>query len=169
MTTSFFLENYMEIWLYCHIPIEGDAIMMMDEHEHPPGPDALDQHFCNYIRKIRSDKELYKLKAQVAKALAHESRLMIIDALNEKDMCVGELTEMVGVDQSTVSKHLSVLKQAGIVLDRKEGSNKIYYHLRMAIIRQFSDLAMALIHSNVPRAGFHALREAKDAPKERQP
>ena len=143
--------------------------MMMDEHMHPPDPDALAQNFCNYIRKIRSDKELYKLKAQVAKALAHESRLMIIDALNEKDMCVGELTEMVGVDQSTVSKHLSVLKQAGIVLDRKEGSNKIYYHLRMAIIRQFSELAMALIRSNVPRAGFHALREAKDASIERQP
>jgi DNA-binding transcriptional ArsR family regulator len=143
--------------------------MMMDEHMHPPDPDALAQNFCNYIRKIRSDKELYKLKAQVAKALAHESRLMIIDALNEKDMCVGELTEMVGVDQSTVSKHLSVLKQAGIVLDRKEGSNKIYYHLRMAIIRQFSELAMALIRSNVPRAGFHALREAKDASRERQP
>jgi ArsR family transcriptional regulator, arsenate/arsenite/antimonite-responsive transcriptional repressor len=139
---------------------------MTDEHEQFPGPDAIAQHYYDYIRKIRADKELYKLKAQVAKALAHESRLMIIDALNEKDMCVGELTEMVGVDQSTISKHLSVLKQVGIVLDRKKGSNKIYYHLRMAIIRQFSDLALALIHSNVPRASFHSLREAKDSPIE---
>ncbi len=131
-------------------------------------PDTLGKKFQEYIRKIKEDKELYKLKAQVAKALAHESRLMIIDALNEKDMCVSELTEMVGVDQSTVSKHLSVLKHAGIIVDRKEGSNKVYYHLRMAMIRQFSDLAMGLIQSNIPRAGFHAARQA-EAHSKRQP
>lgn len=122
--------------------------------------DALGRQFYDYVRRIREDKELYKLKALVAKALAHESRLMIIDALYEKDMCVSELTAMVGVDQSTVSKHLSVLKNAGIIQDRKEGSNKVYYHLRIAISRQFSDLAMGVIQSNVPRVGFHAARQS---------
>ena len=132
--------------------------MGYDAQNNPP--DSLGDKFYQYIQSIRNERELYKLKAQVAKALAHESRLMIIDALYEMDMCVSELTEMVGVDQSTVSKHLSVLKQAGIILDRKEASNKVYYHLRVAIIRQFSELAMTVIQGNIPRAGFHSLRRA---------
>jgi len=64
----------------------------------------------------------------VAKALAHESRLMIIDALKDKDMCVLDLTQLIGADQSTVSKHLSVLKNAGILEDRKD-SNRVFYQI----------------------------------------
>jgi ArsR family transcriptional regulator len=62
----------------------------------------------------------------VAKALAHPTRLLILDALKEKEWCVCELTELVGADQSTVSKHLAILKNAGIVEDRKEGSMNLY-------------------------------------------
>lgn len=137
----------------------------MGYDEKPDRPDALGEQFYQYIQRIIDDRELYKLKAQVAKALAHESRLMIIDALYEKDMCVSELTAMVGADQSTVSKHLALLKQAGIILDRKEASNKVYYHLRVALIRQFSELAMTVIQGNVPRAGFHTLRRDKSLSK----
>jgi ArsR family transcriptional regulator, arsenate/arsenite/antimonite-responsive transcriptional repressor len=133
----------------------------MNQNERRNLPNTQGKQFYHYIQKIIDSRELYKLKARVAKALAHESRLMIIDALYEKDMCVSELTEMVGADQSTVSKHLSVLKQAGIILDRKESSNKVYYHLRTATIRQFSELAITVIQSNIPRAGFHALRQEK--------
>ena len=130
------------------------------KHEDQPNPHGdLGKQFYQYIQKITDERELYKLKAQVAKALSHESRLMIIDALCEKDMCVSELTKMVGVDQSTVSKHLSVLKQAGIILDRKESSNKVYYHLRVNIARQFSELALSVIQGNIPRASFHSLRQ----------
>ncbi len=50
----------------------------------------------------------------------------MLDALAEGEMCVCELTELVGADQSTVSKHLAVLKQAGIVEDRKDGVMTIY-------------------------------------------
>jgi DNA-binding transcriptional ArsR family regulator len=141
----------------------------MGHNEKPDRPGALGEQFYQYIQRIIDDRELYKLKAQVAKALAHESRLMIIDALYEKDMCVSELTAMVGADQSTVSKHLALLKQAGIILDRKEASNKVYYHLRVAIIRQFSELAMTVIQGNVPRAGFHTLRRDKSLRKRQTP
>jgi DNA-binding transcriptional ArsR family regulator len=133
----------------------------MDNNGQRNFSDTSGEQFYRYIQKIIDNRELYKLKAGVAKILAHESRLMIIDALYEKDMCVSELTEMVGADQSTVSKHLSVLKHAGIILDRKESSNKVYYHLRVAAIRQFSELAIAVIQSNIPRTGFHALRQDK--------
>jgi DNA-binding transcriptional ArsR family regulator len=150
-------KQYGYIAIYHHLSRRIENPM----NKRPENTNTAGDQFAAYIRKIQDDKELYKLKAQVAKALAHESRLMIIDALYEKDMCVSELTAMVGVDQSTVSKHLSVLRYAGIIMDRKEGSNKVYYHLRMATIRQFSDLAMGLIQSNLPRAAFHQTRQTK--------
>jgi ArsR family transcriptional regulator len=114
--------------------------------------------YIEYLQKIKQEKALYKMKAQVAKALAHESRLMIIDALYEKDMNVSELTDLVGADQSTVSKHLSVLKNAGIVTDRKHRSNKVYYQLKVPTIQNFSLWAMQVIRENIPRPGFHAAR-----------
>jgi len=50
----------------------------------------------------------------------------MIDALSDGELCVCELTRMVDADQSTVSRHLAVLKRAGIVEDRKEGTMTIY-------------------------------------------
>lgn len=92
------------------------------------------------------DREGYKLKAQVAKALAHESRLIIIDALKQRDMCVQDLTELVQADQSTVSKHLAVLKNTGILEDRKE-SNRVFYHLRTPCVISFFDCATEVIRT----------------------
>ncbi|MEJ2641619.1 MAG: metalloregulator ArsR/SmtB family transcription factor [Desulfosarcinaceae bacterium] len=122
--------------------------------------DPLGKQFHDYIQRISQDRELYRMKAQVAKALAHESRLMIIEALYERDMCVGELSQLAQADQSTVSKHLSVLKNVGIVQDRKERSNKVYYHLRLPAVRGFLNLAQDVIQNNIPRPNFHAVRQA---------
>ncbi len=65
----------------------------------------------------------------ILKALSHPSRLLMVEALGEKPYCVCELTAMVGSDTSTVSKHLAILRQAGIVTDEKKG-NQVFYHLR---------------------------------------
>jgi len=62
------------------------------------------------------------------RALGNEARLVILDRLREGERSVGELTREVRLDQSTVSKHLSVLLAAGLVDNRKEG-NLIYYRL----------------------------------------
>jgi ArsR family transcriptional regulator, arsenate/arsenite/antimonite-responsive transcriptional repressor len=141
----------------------------MTDTENTNRGDDLGKLFHDYVQRIQQDKELYRMKAQVAKALAHESRLMIIDALYQKDMCVGELSEMVQADQSTVSKHLSVLKNIGIVQDRKERSNRVYYQLKVPAIRGFSDLAMRLIQNNIPRPAFHAARKALAAQQGKEP
>lgn len=58
--------------------------------------------------------------------------------LSRGERCVCELTEMVGSDMSTVSKHLSVLKSAGIVADEKRGM-QVYYTLRMPCVLRFFD------------------------------
>jgi DNA-binding transcriptional ArsR family regulator len=78
----------------------------------------------------------YEARAQVFKALAHPSRLLIVDELMQSERCVCELTALVGSDMSTVSKHLSVLKSAGVVQDGRHGS-QIWYRLRMRCVTQF--------------------------------
>lgn len=78
------------------------------------------------------------------KALAHPSRLFIVDELSKGERCVCELTEMVGADISTVSKHLSVLKNAGIVRDEKRGS-QVWYSLRVPCVMNFFDCVEAVL------------------------
>jgi len=75
-------------------------------------------------------------RAKVFKALGHPSRLLMVEALGTGEKCVCELRELVGSDISTVSKHLSVLKEAGIVTDSRRGTN-IYYSLRMQCVSSF--------------------------------
>ena len=70
------------------------------------------------------------VKANVLKAMAHPSRLCIVEELSKRERCVCELTEMIGADMSTVSKHLTLLKHAGIVADEKRGS-MVFYRLRV--------------------------------------
>lgn len=77
-----------------------------------------------------------ELRSKVFKALGHPSRILMVDALLQGERCVCELRELVGADMSTVSKHLSVLKEAGIVQDDKRGTS-VYYSLRMECVRGF--------------------------------
>jgi ArsR family transcriptional regulator len=81
-------------------------------------------------------KARYEAQAKIIKAVAHPTRLFIVDELKRHERCVYELTEMIGVDMSTVSKHLSVLKGAGIVMDDKRGT-QIYYKLKVPCILDF--------------------------------
>ena len=75
----------------------------------------------------------YQRRALVMKALAHPTRLFLVDRLAERETCVCELTALVGADVSTVSRHLSVLKNAGIVADEKRG-NQVFYSLRVRCV-----------------------------------
>lgn len=68
-----------------------------------------------------TNKRIYEIRAKIIKAMAHPSRLMMIDALAKGEKCVCELRDLIGSDISTVSKHLSLMKEAGIVTDRKVG------------------------------------------------
>lgn len=78
----------------------------------------------------------YEAKAMIIKAMAHPTRLLIIEELSKQEHCVCELTEMVGADTSTVSKHLAILKNAGIVADEKR-SQMVYYRLIMPCTLNF--------------------------------
>lgn len=93
------------------------------------------------------DEELYKAKAQVIKAMGHPSRLAMIEALADGELCVCELQALVGSDMSTVSKHLSVLRNAGIVSGRKKGL-WMYYRLCCPCILDFLGCIDAVIRAD---------------------
>lgn len=94
------------------------------------------------------NRQVYEARARIAKALAHPSRLMMLDALADSEMCVCDLTELVGADQSTVSKHLAVLKNAGLVSDRKDGV-MIFYRLKIRCLRGFWGCIESVLKQNL--------------------
>ena len=89
-------------------------------------------------------------RAKVIKALAHATRLMIVQELADGERCVCELQKKAGVDMSTISKHLTVLKNAGIVEDDKRGL-QVYYRLRCPCILSFFDCIEKVLLENARR------------------
>jgi ArsR family transcriptional regulator len=75
-------------------------------------------------------------RTTVMKALAHPSRLLMVEALASGEQCVCDLQELVGADLSTVSKHLSLLKAAGVVLSEKR-AQQVFYRLRVPCLLSF--------------------------------
>ena len=77
-------------------------------------------------------------RAEIFKALGHPARLAMITALGKGERCVCELQELVGSDMSTVSKHLTVLRAAGLVDSDKRGK-QVFYSLRLPCTLGFLD------------------------------
>lgn len=81
-------------------------------------------------------KALLAEQAKIFKALGHPSRLIMVHALQSGEKCVCELQQLIGDDISTISKHLSVLKEADIVSMEKRGTN-VYYTLKLCCLETF--------------------------------
>jgi len=75
----------------------------------------------------------YASRVQILKALAHPTRLFLVETLAEGERCVCELTDSVGDDMSTVSKHLTVLREAGVLASERRGQ-QIFYQLRVPCV-----------------------------------
>lgn len=90
----------------------------------------------------------YEARANIIKAMGHPTRLFILEEIYKNERCVNELTEMIGSDISTVSRHLSVLKNSGLVLDEKRGNN-IYYKLRTRCIVDFIGCIETVIKTKI--------------------
>ena len=90
----------------------------------------------------------YEARARIIKAMAHPARLFIVDELSKNgERCVCDLTEMIGTDMSTVSRHLAQLKDAGIVDVEKRGQ-MVFYSLRVKCILNFFDCVESVIKCN---------------------
>ena len=83
------------------------------------------------------DNDIFTKRAALLKALAHPERMRITHILSEKSpLCVCEIQEKMGINISTLSRHLERLKKAGIVSDKRDGRN-IYYTLRFTCLERF--------------------------------
>jgi ArsR family transcriptional regulator len=90
----------------------------------------------------------YEARAKIIKAMAHPTRLFFVDELARSGQrCVCELTEMVGVDMSTVSRHLAILKNAGIVEDERRGA-QVFYRLRVRCVLKFFECVESVMKCN---------------------
>lgn len=99
-------------------------------------------------RPTAKELALIEAKAKVLKALAHPTRLWMAEQLADGERCVCELAEFIDADFSTISKHLSILKQAGVVADEKRGK-QVYYRLRVPCILKFLPCVEAVIKASV--------------------
>jgi ArsR family transcriptional regulator len=91
----------------------------------------------------------YEARAKIVKALAHPVRLFIVDELARNgERCVCELTEMIGFDMSTVSRHLATLRGAGIIEDEKRGQ-MVFYRLRVKCVMNFFDCIESVVACNL--------------------
>lgn len=94
------------------------------------------------------DDRIYRMRAEVLKALAHPLRLAIVDRLRGGEECVCNLAEQVGAERSNVSRHLSLMVRAGVLTSRKEGL-KVFYRLRTPCIIDFFTCVERVLKRNL--------------------
>lgn len=95
-------------------------------------------------RAMRRANDDYKAQVRILKALANETRLRIVHRLGRGDCLVGELARAVGAEQSTVSRHLAVLRAAGVVDDERHG-NTVRYRLATPCVIEFFACAAGVL------------------------
>ena len=97
---------------------------------------------------MKPGSTILQAQAKIFKALGHPSRLLIVDALRQGEKCVCDLQVLVGHDMSTVSKHLAVLREAGVVASAKRGTN-IYYRLALCCLDTFLKCTEEAVRSRI--------------------
>lgn len=95
----------------------------------------------------KSRQAQLEARARVLKAMAHPSRLLILEELAKRERCVCELTEMIGADMSTVSKHLTYLQTMGLVSGEKRGA-QVFYSLKVPCVLKFMHCIESVLKAN---------------------
>ena len=93
------------------------------------------------------NQALRQFKAEIFQALAHPTRIAIVDALREGELTAGKLVEQLNLEQANASQHLSVLRAKHIVANRKTG-NQVYYSLRNPVILEVLDVLRRYFHTH---------------------
>jgi len=92
----------------------------------------------------RKKQLLFQKQAAIAKAIAHPLRIAIVDFLREGEQCVCDIAEHVGSERSNVSRHLSVMVNAGILDYRKQGL-KVIYALKTPCLLDFFSCVVGVL------------------------
>ena len=82
---------------------------------------------------------LRRFKADIFQALAHPTRIAIVEMLRDGELPAGQLIERLGLEQANASQHLSVLRSKQIVVNRKDG-NQVFYSLRSPLLIEVLDI-----------------------------
>jgi DNA-binding transcriptional ArsR family regulator len=90
-------------------------------------------------------------RAEIIKALAHPTRVFIVEELAHGERCVCDLRDMIGGDMSTISRHLSLLRNAGLVCDDKRGTQVFYSLACPCILNLFSCVEQAARQTAIRR------------------
>jgi DNA-binding transcriptional ArsR family regulator len=96
----------------------------------------------------RHQHALRKFKAQTFQALAHPTRIAIIEALRDGELPAGKLMELLEVEQANLSQHLAVLRAKQVLVNRKVG-NQVYYAVRDPVLIQVLDLLRKYFYSHL--------------------
>jgi ArsR family transcriptional regulator len=97
------------------------------------------------------DLDRQRRHARVFKALGHATRLFLVRELGRGERCVQDLQRLVGSDMSTVSKHLAVLREAGLLRDERRG-NQVFYSLAAPCVLDFMDCVESVAEGRSPQA-----------------
>jgi ArsR family transcriptional regulator len=91
---------------------------------------------------------LRRFKAEIFQALAHPTRIAIVELLRDGPLSAGKLIEELGIEQANASQHFAVLRAKQIVVARKEG-NQVFYSLRDPILTKVLDLMKRYVHAHI--------------------
>ena len=105
----------------------------------------------------REDRRRLAERAEVVKAMAHPTRLYLVEQLAAGERCVCDLTDGVGSDISTVSRHLGILRNAGL-LDSERRGKQIYYRLRAPCVLGLFDCIENVLNASDEAAAACATR-----------
>lgn len=93
-------------------------------------------------------QELRRFKAEIFQALAHPTRIAIVEALRHGEMSAGQLIEQLELEQANASQHFAVLRSKQVVVSRKEG-NQVFYSLRDPILLEVLNILKRYFYSQL--------------------
>jgi DNA-binding transcriptional ArsR family regulator len=111
-------------------------------------------------------QSLRHFKAEIFQALAHPTRVAIVEYLRVSEMSVGDLCDKVGIEQANASQHLAVLRSKHIVETRKDG-NQIFYRLRNPIVGEVLEMLRQYFFDHVNEAMKMLKQEQREVAKSR--
>lgn len=83
-----------------------------------------------------TETEIFEKQAEIAKAIAHPTRIAVLDYLQSGEQCVCDIAAAVGTERTNLSKHLSVMTSAGVLTSRKDGL-KVLYAVKTPCVLKF--------------------------------
>ena len=105
-----------------------------------------------------------RFKAEIFQALAHSTRIAIVELLRDGPLSAGQLIEALGIEQANASQHFAVLRAKQIVITRKEG-NQVFYSLRDPILTKVLDLMKRYVQAHITgaRAALNQIEKEQGA------